>query len=166
MTSFPGCWFRSPRGGETDDLDALKRAWDAASCRQALSTTLTSSPAIMDPQCQTHPREELDDNQARLICGGVRSKRHNLSGCHRRMMRVLAQTWRRPWGACLWAFGLFALLVGPGEPLSRAADAINNEWFRMPLHAEPMLTCAVEGVGEEGEEEEERWRWRSTKWHK
>lgn len=70
-----------------------------------------------------------------------KSKLHNLSRCHRHIIYVLAQTWRRPWGACLWAFGMsvFVLLVGPGEPLSRAADVINNKWFQLPLQTESTL---------------------------
>lgn len=47
------------------------------------------------------------------------------------------------------------LPVGPGEPLSRAAAAINNQGFLMPLHTEPMLTCIVDDVGEVGGEGEE-----------
>lgn len=31
---------------------------------------------------------------------------------------------------------------------SRAADVINNKWFRMPLPTEPTLTCVVDGVME------------------
>lgn len=76
------------------------------------------------------------------------SKLHNLSRCQVRIMHVLPKTGRRPWGACLWAYGrrVFALLVGPGEPLSRAAAVINNKCFRMPLQTESTLTCMVAGV--------------------
>lgn len=38
------------------------------------------------------------------------------------------------------------LPVGPGELLSRAAAAINNQGFPMPLHTEPTLTCIVDDV--------------------
>lgn len=41
------------------------------------------------------------------------------------------------------------LPVGLGEPLSRAAAAINNQGFLMPLHTET-LTCIVDDVRQVG----------------
>lgn len=43
------------------------------------------------------------------------------------------------------------LPAGPGEPLSRAAAAINNQGFLMALYTDLTLTCIVDDVGEVGE---------------